>query len=39
MQILVISNDVLSEDLFYAGLDSNHRKITTRSDGCLHAGP
>lgn len=32
MEMLLMPNDVLSKDLFYAGIDSNPSKITMLSD-------
>lgn len=35
MEMLLMPNDVLSEDPLYAGIDSNPSKITMFSDECL----
>lgn len=35
MEMLLMPNDVLSKDLFYAGIDSNPSKITMLSDEYL----
>lgn len=35
MQILLMTNTMLSEDLFYIGIDSNYSKIALFSDESL----